>query len=120
MTTALGLTPKRSWMAGAPRKTPKGNPLEGVYDASYWTCRLVDGTWPDRELPAAIEAALDQLAPKQDWFVEIAASGGTSELFVGWFFDEGNSGDTLDHRLLGRLSSFAMNLSFDVYPELQT
>src|SRR5436305_78106 len=34
---AVNLTPKRMTRAGAPRTTPKGDPLEGTYQFSHWT-----------------------------------------------------------------------------------
>jgi hypothetical protein len=42
-------------------------------------------------------------------------SGGSAELFVGWFLAGGNSGDVLDGRLLERLAEMRIALSFDVY-----
>ncbi len=106
-------------MAGTPRRTPKGHQLSGVYDKTYWTARILDGTWPGRDLESAINAVLDQLASNRSWFIDLDASGGESELFVGWFFDEGNSGDKLKSALLARLAEFRMDVSFDIYPEPQ-
>ena len=73
------------------------------------------GSYADRDLAAALADVLGQLSPKKAFFVNLSASGGRSELFVGWFFHEGNSGDVLDHKLLGRLAELCMDLSLDVY-----
>jgi len=37
ITRELGIQPNRSWKAGRKRTTPKGTPLEGFYQESYWT-----------------------------------------------------------------------------------
>jgi hypothetical protein len=103
----------------APRQTPKGTPLKGVYKENYWMARFVDGSSVDRNLAAAIDAVLDRLADRKAFFRDFAQSGGRSELFVGWFFGDGNSGDVLGHELLGRLADFRLDLSFDVYPTSQ-
>lgn len=116
VTSALQLEPSRSWSAGEARKTPKGSPLEGVYKDNYWIAPILDGSSVDCELARAIDSALDQLETRKLFFQDFAASGGRSELFVGWFFDEGNSGDVLEHGLLARLADFKIDLSLDIYP----
>ena len=115
ITAALGIEPSRSMDVGAPRATPKGAPLEGVYDESFWTARLSDGKSINRSLSLAIGEALDDLASRQDFFREFVGDGGRAEFFIGWFFDD-NSGDVFDHELLARLADFKIDLSFDVYP----
>ena len=114
-TAILGMTPSRSWRAGEARTTPKGRPLTGFRDASYWTAPLTDGDSKQLHLCAAIADAARSLAPHTAFLVEFAESGGKSEFFIGWFFDEGNSGDVLDWRLLESLAQLRVDLSFDVY-----
>jgi hypothetical protein len=36
---------------------------------------------------------LDALAAHKNYLVDFVASGGRVELFIGWFFPEGNSGE---------------------------
>jgi hypothetical protein len=112
----LDVTPSRVCRAGAPRTSPRGVPLSGVYAENFWTARILEGADTDRDLAAAITVVLDQLSPKKDFLLGLVTSGGRSELFIGWFFDDGNSGDVLDHKLLGRLAELKIDLSFDVYP----
>ena len=119
ITAALQIEPSRSWAVGVARRTPKGTPLTGVYTENYWTARMIDGTSVDRDLAGAIELVLDKLDGRKSFLQEYASSGGHSELFIGWFFDDGNSGDELGHRLLARLAEFRIDLSFDVYPTAQ-
>jgi len=116
ITAALGMQPRRAWSVGAPRQTAKGEALEGVRKETYWTTRLEDGSSADRDLSDTIAAILDRLEAHRDYLWDLARTGGRSELFIGWFFDDGNSGDVLGHELLGRLANFKLDLSFDVYP----
>jgi Domain of unknown function (DUF4279) len=46
ITSALQLTPSRTWRAGEPRTTPKGTPLQGVYSNTFWTRSFVEGEFP--------------------------------------------------------------------------
>ncbi len=117
VTDALGRSPEVIWKLGEPRRTPKGTPLPGIYKTGFWTARLLDGASTRQDLGSALETALDLVAAGSSLFSEIAATGGSAEFFIGWFFDEGSSGDVLDHRLLAKLARMSINLSFDVYPE---
>ena len=116
-TTTLKLAPSRSWRAGDARKSPKGDILNGFREASYWTTNLSKGNSKQIKLRDALAnaVAVTQLDPHTKFFVDFAACGGKSEFFIFWFFDEGNSGDVLDWRLLERLARLRMDLSFDIY-----
>lgn len=115
-TAALGTEPSRTWRAGEPRTTPKGAPLEGLRRESFWTATLAEGAWPPEELGIALSRVIDVLEEKASFFVDLNRSGGRAEFFIGWFIDEGNSGDALKHDLLGRLACLGVDLSFDIYP----
>jgi hypothetical protein len=113
----LGITPTRSWKAGDPRTTPKGTPLDGVFRDSYWTSMPIEGASSEAtDLSEALGQILTQLSERRAFFADFADSGGRAELLVGWFFDEGNSGDVLPHELLARLAELRIDLSLDVYP----
>lgn len=114
----LGRSPWVIWKLGEPRRTPNGAPLPGVYETNFCTTRILDGVSTEQDLASALTTALDMVTPGSSLFAEIAATGGSTEFFIGWFFDDGNSGDVLDHRLLARLASMSINLSFDVYGEI--
>jgi hypothetical protein len=115
ITSALGLTPSRYWRAGEPRSSPKGRPLKGRYQESFWTATLAEGRWPEKDLPAAISDVLDQLEGRRDFFHQVRSEGGRAEFFVGWFFD-GQSGDVFGCELLGRMEALKIDLSFALYP----
>lgn len=117
ITSALQLEPSRLWSVGNPRTTPKGSPLKGVYKENYWVAPIVNGSSTDVSLAGAIASALDRLEAHKGFFQDFVGSGGRSELFIGWFFDDGNSGDVLEHELLARLADFRIDVSLDVYPE---
>lgn len=115
----FGINPSNSWIVGRPRKTPRGEPLDGVRSESFWTARLLEGTSQDRGLSAAIAQALSRLARGRDFLKGVSDSGGRAELFIGWFFDHGSSGDVLGHALLRSLADLRIDLSFDVYGDVE-
>lgn len=108
-----GLEVGRAWIAGRPRTTPGGTPLEGVWPDSYAYSPLpAEGT----TLAHRLRLILARLEPLADELVAFAEAGGTCELFVGWHFQR-NSGDMLDWELLRRLADCRLSLSLDIYPE---
>lgn len=111
----FGLGASSAWRLGERRKTPKGALLEGIRSDSFWTARLEDGSSATRSLPVALSDAVERLKVGAVFLRELAEEGGRSELFIGWFFDDGNSGDVLSFELLQRLAELKLDLSFDVY-----
>jgi hypothetical protein len=109
----VGLTPTRSWSVGEPRSTPKGTPLEGIWRDSYATFDV----WPtDRAwLNEALEQCVALLLDRAEALKEIRATGGKTELFVGWFLER-SGGDSLPSALLSSLASLGLDLALDVYP----
>jgi hypothetical protein len=119
ITSILQVEPRHSGDVGSTRMTPKGTQLAGVYDQTFWTARIVDGSSAGRSLAAAVSEILDRFEVQQDFFRDFSSTGGRAELFIGWFLDNGNSGDVLEHRLLRRLADLGLDLSFDIYPDMQ-
>jgi hypothetical protein len=115
ITDALGISPKRSWRAGADRQTPRGEPLPGVNRDTYWYVNVIAGHWPPRKLQSAISEILDRLTAYRAFFHELRAEGGRVELFIGWCF-EGQSGDTLAHQSLAIAGDLKVDISLDIYP----
>jgi hypothetical protein len=61
ITAALCLKPRWAWRAGEPRRTPRGDPLEGERRNSYWVARIISkGKSVEKDLRVAINEALDQ------------------------------------------------------------
>ena len=109
----LGLEALRLWKAGEPRETPQGKPLEGFWRESYWTATL------DTPEPEGLEAALARIA---DWLGEHASflsnharSGGSAELFIGFFLEGANSGFLLEPSLIEKYSALGVALAFDIF-----
>lgn len=116
LTSRLGREPKRAWRAGSPRTTSRGRPLQGTNATSFWVVTLVDGEWPKTPIATALAEVVKDLESHAGVLHQVRAEGGRAELFVGWFFDEGNSGDELPASLLSDLGRLGLDLSFDVYP----
>ena len=103
----------RSWIAGQPRTTPAGTPLEGLWPDSYAYASLpAEGT----TLAHRLRLILPKLEPVSNELAAFVEAGGIAELFVGWHFQR-NSGDRLDWDLMRRLAECRLSLSLDIYPE---
>ena len=57
----LRLTPDTSWRAGEARKTPKGKPLKGRYNSTYWSYTLKHSS--DMNLADCLESFTNSLEP---------------------------------------------------------
>lgn len=108
----IGLEPKWHYKAGEPRMTPKGTPLDGVYDRSYCSFRLTG--FDDEELHEMLVRVVDDLLQHKEIFRRIREDGGRAEFFIGWF-SSGNTGDTFSHDLLRKMGELKIDLALDVY-----
>lgn len=61
----LGFTPGRFWVAGQPRVTPKGRPLDGVNQFSYCVCELPNGKYELEEVFDLISERFDRVRSRQ-------------------------------------------------------
>jgi hypothetical protein len=113
----VGRDAKHGWTAGTPRVSPKGKPLGGLRESSYWTSELTATTeFSDPiEVEQAISAFIEGLAPISAFFKRVRAEGGKSEFFVGLFSD-GNIVVDLEPSLMGRLANAALGICLDYYP----
>jgi len=109
----FGLEAFRVWKAGEPRETPRGKPLEGFWRESYWTATL------ETPEPEGLEAALSRIAEwlgEHDSFLaNHARSGGSAELFIGFFLEANNSGFLLEPSLQAKYSALGVALGFDIF-----
>jgi len=117
ITTALDLAPKLMTRVGAPRKTPGGKPMAGVYKFSRWVHNFdVKGA---SELGAVLEDLAERLQKHRQFFHRVVRDGGSVKLFCGVYAD-GNWDEDLSHSLMGKLAALQVGLRLDVYPEDDT
>jgi len=109
----LGLEPSRSWVAGEGRTTPRGEPIDGVWDHSYSTMPVEVEN--DDGLEAALERMASFLSGKAPALKHHINSGGTIELFIGYFQEGFNSGFSMSSELMGKYAAFGVGLDFDIY-----
>jgi hypothetical protein len=117
ISSAVHLTPKGATRAGAPRTTPKGNPLEGTYDFSHWTHDFDVGK--ASELGIVLEQLIARLQAHELFFHRIVEDGGAVELFCGVFAD-GNWDEVISFSLMSQLAALKIDLRLDVYPKAET
>jgi hypothetical protein len=108
----LGMIPHRVWRAGEQRMTPKGAPLEGPHKNSY--CAVTLEHVPETSLSESIVALLESLRTHKHLLGQLKASGGSFNVFVGWF-SEGNSGERFDASLLREMGELGISLDLDIY-----
>lgn len=114
ITDVLRLKPNSTTIAGAPRTTPKGGPLPGVYPESAWS------HWFDvernRRFFQDVTKLIDRLEPYKEFLHEIVDQGGTVDLIVNLPGDI-NIGDALGWRDMARLAALRIDLGVEVFPD---
>jgi hypothetical protein len=118
ITQSLGIEPQHTWRAGAARRGPAGEALDGVYHQSYWTGRLMDDPQLSSErstVESVLLQTLSQLSRSHDFLQQLSTEGGTAELVVSMFargvFRLDLSPES--SALLGRLR---LTIAFDIHP----
>lgn len=112
--SGLPWVPQRKWSIGEARMSPSGAPSGGTRDHTYATFCLTEKR---REwLSSVLAECIAMVDPYRSFLEKIRASGGRTELFVGWFLERGG-GDVLPHRLLLQMAELGLDLSLDIYPE---
>ncbi|MEH6697540.1 MAG: hypothetical protein V7672_02465 [Brevundimonas sp.] len=113
---AVGLpwTMTAGWTAGEPRVTPTGRPLGGVREESYCSFRIARRD--DGEMARSISEIMDVLEAHRAHLEEISRTGGRLNIFVFWRAG-GDTGETFNADLLGRLASLNVDLGINVYDD---
>jgi len=113
----LGRQPKFCWTVGTPRLSPKGTPLGGLRELTYWSAELIGETATSEliEVEQALAQELDKLEPVTGLFARIRNEGGKVELFVG-LFSETNVVIDLEPSLMARLSGYGLGICLNYYP----
>ena len=113
ISAALKMQPHVRWMAGRPRRTPLGQPLEGTYRETCWSSRCAEGSGFDLE--DTLESLVQELERHKEFLAGFCATGGSVEYFIGWFTDGKNTGATFSWGLQRRLADLHVHLALDVY-----
>jgi|HubBroStandDraft_6_1064221.scaffolds.fasta_scaffold604445_3 hypothetical protein len=83
----------------------------------YWCSEQESGE--DEQLIIAIDKFLDLLTPHGAFLLSYRSTGGTIELFVGWFTSQRSGGAILPADRLAEMGALGVDLSLDVYaPEV--
>lgn len=113
ITAKLGLAPTgMTRRSGAPRETPKGNPLPGLWHQSTWSHHI--DIRDKRSFFDEVVQLLELLEPNAAFLSEIIDSGGAIEMTVD-LFGERNIGDSLGADHLRRLGALRINLGVEVF-----
>lgn len=110
MANLLGLSCKRSWLAGQPRVTDKGVPLEGVHESSYCACALpIENA---NYLEEGLMHAIDILKPHTKTLIDFSTGGGKISFFVS--LEKGVfEGAQLSWKLLSDLGALHASVDID-------
>jgi Domain of unknown function (DUF4279) len=88
ITQTLGIEPQHTWQAGAPRRGPAGEELEGAYRESYWAARLMEDPQLSSER-VSVESVLTHTASllrrSHSFLEQLNTDGGVAELHVSLF-----------------------------------
>jgi len=108
----LGLPCFRSWKAGSPRQTPKGDPLPGVYKDSYWVSQL---EFVSKEgFCKQLSTILNILLAEKETVDKFNASGGNIEIYLQ-LSGAINNGDTISNKMLAIMVDLKLELSIEVF-----
>lgn len=113
ITVGLGMAPSAVWPVGEPRRTPKGNPLPGVYEESKWS-KSYHVSVERRLFRPAIEI-LNDLEQRAEFIDDLVSTGGTVEVSLDLPGGR-NFGDSITPSELRRFASLQVGLGFEVFP----
>lgn len=111
--TNVGLKGHILQSVGEPRKAPKGEKLNGIYDRTYVTFNLEE-THKEGVVELLRKTLEVTLVGKTPYLSELVETGGKVEFFVGMFGDE-NIGLEIDAGLISDLASARIAVSLDIY-----
>lgn len=112
----FNLNPDVSMCVGQPRRTPKGNPLSGVWPDTRWSVQEVRNG--DRYFFTRLDRLLDQFSRHRDFLRRVAETGGETN-FIIELPGEANIGDTLTERTVARLADLKGLLGVEVFPGMK-
>lgn len=108
----VGLPLKAGWTKGDVRTTPKGRVLDGNREQSY--CTFDVGRGSDGELVVCLARTLDMMFQRSSELSRFRYGGGALSFFISWHPDAGDSGETFDPLLLGKMADLGIALELNV------
>jgi hypothetical protein len=105
-------------MAGQPRRTPKGRPLDGVYAESYWSCEpweRGETASADLLLEDSVAEVLELLSPHKAFLNRLRTEGGRLLLWISSYSNR-NYAFELPPELLQQCAELSLSFAHDVYP----
>lgn len=109
----FGLETIRVWSVGESRTSPRGATLPGVHTDSYWVgaLDLIQG----EEIEDALARVAERLVRHAEFLGLHRESGGSAELFVGFFLEGFNSGFPISSSLMSCLGALGVALDLNIY-----
>lgn len=102
-------------MAGKPKINPKGDPIPGTWEQSWWN-HIFDYEG-NHDFFDEIERLLAQLASHRDFFVKIKREGGYSELYLE-LPGEAHQGSSAKPSILKLMAELEINFGVEVFPKM--
>jgi hypothetical protein len=122
ITSALGIKPFVTHEAGARRKTPKGNILDGTYSESYWTADPFsrgDYSSTDDLAEDTLIEVLEILKPHKAFLLRLRNEGARIHLQVSSYSGR-NYALEFAPEFINTCAELCLTLVHDVYPCAQT
>ena len=112
LSSLLGLSCSRNWIAGSQRHTPTGAQLSGVYSESYWVSQF---DFPIEEgFREKLVLSIDLLAKVKETLSDIKESGGKIEIYLQ-LPGTVNNGDEIDSDLLQTMGKLGIDFLIEVF-----
>lgn len=103
-------------MAGKPKISPKGDPIPGIWEQSWW--KHIFDYEGDRDFFDEIERLLDRFVSHKDFFHKINKEGGYSEIYLE-LPGEPNQGSSAKPSILKLMAELGLHLGIEVFPKMK-
>ena len=115
ISSLLDLPCSRSWIAGAPRMTPTGEPLSGTNPDSYWSTEL---KFPSESgFGEQLRFAINRLKDNEKDLHDFKESGGKVEIYLQ-LPGSINNGDTIESVDIKKIVGIGVDLLIEVFPDM--
>ena len=112
ITSALGVEPAHCSRKGAPRVTPKGTPLQGVYPDTRWTLSFKNPA--GQKIEAVVAAIVDRLPIEGSFWPELEKAGGHASLILSVVGTK-YQGASIGVDTIRKLARMGIHLGLEIY-----